>query len=258
MHQAFLLAFVIGLTSAVQTRAEIVETNNYELRQKAADQYYWHGTVDFEKFELTSRALIKDFPNRSGGYENFMALINDLDQKQPQKALSLANEMAADKTPEKYRLWAKGCIKRLTSIGKPVRIQFIGTDGQEVDTAKMGGKVVLVDFWATTCSPCVRDLPQIKSLHKKYGEQGFEVIGISCDSSQQTDREKFSQFLQRKEIPWPQFYDGKQQTENRLAQEFGINGMPHLLLIDKKGNLRFDKLRLKDGLEAKINELLAE
>ena len=93
-----------------------------------------------------------------------------------------------------------------------------------------------------------------KSLHEKYKEQGFEVIGISCDNN----REKFLQFLKKKEISWPQFYDGKQQTENKFAQEYGVDGIPHLLLIDKKGNLRFDRLHSKDGLEKTITDLLAE
>jgi thiol-disulfide isomerase/thioredoxin len=261
MRSILLLTLLIGLVPTMWSQADSTDTKDYETRQKTVDKYFWPSSpgfsLDLEKFEAGTRLLIKDFPNHSGGYENLMALIEAHEMKDTPKAIALANELAADSTPERFRFWAKGCIKRLNAIGKPIRIQFVGVDGHEVDTAKMNGKVVLVDFWATTCSPCVRDLPQIKSLYEKYSEQGFEVIGISCDG-QQTDLEKFDQFIKQKQIPWSQFYEGKQQTENKFAQEYGIDGIPHLLLIDKKGNLRFDRLRLKDGLEKRISELLAE
>lgn len=246
----------------MSSQADLADVKDYATRQKAVDKYFWPSSpgfsLDLEKFEAGTKHLIKDFPNEGGGYENLMALIEKYENSDRKKALALANELSAEATPEKFRQWAKGCINRLNSMGKPIRLQFVGVDGREVNMAKMEGKIVLVDFWATTCAPCVRDLPQIKALHEKYHAQGFEVIGISCDSSRQTDLKKFNQFLKEKEIPWPQFYDGKQQSENKFAQEYGIDGIPHMLLIDKKGNLRFDRLRLKDGLEQKISQLLAE
>jgi thiol-disulfide isomerase/thioredoxin len=267
MRLTFLLTLLLGLSVVTQSQAELAEAKDYETRKKAVDKYFWRSSPDFhldlEKFEAGSRLFIKDFPNQGGGYENLMALIEVYEEKKDsQKALALANELAADATPEGYRLWAKGCVTRLNAIGKPIRIQFVGADGREVDTEKMSGKVVLVDFWATTCHPCVRDLPQIKSLYEKYNQHGLEIIGISCNSSGQTDREKVRekllQFLKQKEILWPQFFDGKQQIENLFAQKYGIDGIPHLFLIDKKGNLRFDNVLVKDGLEQKISKLLAE
>ena len=257
-----MITLLFGLISSIPLQADLADTKDYEARQKAVDKYFWPSSpgfsLDLEKFEAGTRLLIKDFPNEGGGYENLMALIEKYEKSDRKKALALASELAAETTPEKFRHWAKGCINRLDSLGKPICLQFVGVDGREVNIAKMDGKIVLVDFWATTCAPCVRDLPQIKALYEKYHAQGFEVIGISCDGSRQTDLKKFNQFLKEKEIPWPQYYDGKQQSENKFAQEYGIDGIPHMLLIDKKGNLRFDGLRLNDGMEQKISKLLVE
>jgi len=127
----------------------------------------------------------------------------------------------------------------------------------------MKGKVVLVDFWSTTCVPCVAELPRVKAAYDKYNPQGFEVVGISCD----TDKDELASFIKEKGFPWPQYFDGKQQEQNKFAQGFGIDGIPHMFLVDKKGCLRFDNVQARDNVHAKgdttsfeekISKLLAE
>ena len=83
------------------------------------------------------------------------------------------------------------------------------------------------------------ELPRVKAAYDKFHAQGFEIIGISCD----TDKEQLNRFLKEKELPWPQYYDGQQQTKNKFAQEFGVDGIPQMFLVDKKGYLRFDNVR---------------
>ena len=114
----------------------------------------------------------------------------------------------------------------------------------------MKGKVVLIEFWATDCPPCVAALPALKDIYKKFRAQGLEVIGISCD----TEKAKLGKFIKRKRVPWPQYFDGKSQMDNRIAQAFGINGIPHMMLVDKQGCLRYDR----EWDEDKISRLLAK
>jgi peroxiredoxin len=123
--------------------------------------------------------------------------------------------------------------------------------------------VVLVDFWGTRCGPCVGELPRVKAAFDKFHSQGFEVIGISCD----TDQRELEKYVKRHDICWPQYFDGKQQNDNRFTVEFGINGIPHMFLVDKRGLLRFDNVRASDqvhtnddstSLEGRISTLLAE
>lgn len=122
---------------------------------------------------------------------------------------------------------------------------------------------MLVDFGATTCGPCKAELLRVKAAFDKFHAQGFEIVGISCD----TDKEQLIRFVKDNDLPWPQYFDGKQQTENKFAQVFGVDGIPHMFLVDKHGRLRFDNVRASDmygpkddttSFEEKIFVLLSE
>jgi thiol-disulfide isomerase/thioredoxin len=132
-----------------------------------------------------------------------------------------------------------------------VEIKFSAVDGREVDVAKMTNKVVLIDFWATWCGPCVAELPHVKDAYDKLHPKGFEIVGISFDA----DKEALEGFVADKKMAWPQYYDGK-RWENKFGREYGINSIPTMWLVDKKGNLRDMNARM--GLEEKVEKLLAE
>lgn len=157
----------------------------------------------------------------------------------------------------RFQIWSKGYQYRLALRGKPVPLKFTAVDGREVDLSRMRGRVVLVDFWDTACEPCVAESPRIKAAFEKYHQKGFDVIGISDD----TDKKKLERFLREKGITWPQYFDGQEGLDNKFFAEFGINGMPHMFLVDRKGCLHFDGVRAagaKTDFEAKIESLLAE
>jgi thiol-disulfide isomerase/thioredoxin len=134
-------------------------------------------------------------------------------------------------------------------LGKTIEIQGQAVDGREVDLAKQRGKVVLIDFWATWCPPCVEEVPRIKAAYEQWHNRGFEIIGINLDDK----KEDLLSFLNRNKMEWPQYFDG---LDNRLAQQFGIEELPTMWLIDKQGKLR--DIDAVQNLSEKVEKLLAE
>jgi thiol-disulfide isomerase/thioredoxin len=141
-------------------------------------------TNAMEQFVSGAWALIKDYPARPNGYQCIMSAIEMYESgSESPKARALADELIASSAPQRYKRWARGLLNRLDSQGKPVSLEFTAVDGRKVDLLQMRGKVVLVDFWGTRCGPCVAELPRVKAAFDKFHGQGFEVIGISCDTS---------------------------------------------------------------------------
>ena len=137
------------------------------------------------------------------------------------------------------------------ATGKPVEIKFQAVDGRHVDLTKMQGKVVLVDFWATWCGPCVEELPHVKAAYEKYHAKGFEIVGISLDQ----DLARLQEFTKAQGMPWPQYFDGK-GWGNIISSKYGIRGIPTMWLVGKDGNLADTNAR--QDLEGKIAKLLAK
>ena len=135
-------------------------------------------------------------------------------------------------------------------VGSGLDIAFTSTEGDEIDLAKMNGKVVLVDFWATWCGPCIAEMPNVIAAYEKYKDKGFEVIGISLDDN----RDDFDQYIEQNGITWPQHYDGK-KWQNEIALQYKITGLPATYLIGKDGKIIATDLR-GGALEAQLEKLL--
>lgn len=140
----------------------------------------------------------------------------------------------------------------MPGVGDSMDIAFTALDGEAFDLSAMKGKVVLVDFWATWCGPCIAEMPNVINAYKEHKESGFEVVGISLDQNK-ADLEKY---ISENEMDWPQYFDGK-GWGNEIAGKFGIQGIPATFLIGKDGKIAATNLR-GDELDKKVTELLGD
>lgn len=126
----------------------------------------------------------------------------------------------------------------------------VDLDGTPISLADYRGKVVLLDFWAVWCGPCLGEIPRIKAVYERYHDKGFDVIGVSLDEDAAVLRE----FIKEKEIPWRQIFDG-QKGAGHLVQQYGIRGIPAPFLIDREGKVISVKARgslLEELVKAEI------
>jgi thiol-disulfide isomerase/thioredoxin len=159
-------------------------------------------------------------------------------------------------------------LDKLTAFDKPFELAFTAVDGRKVDIKDYRGKVVLVDFWATWCGPCIAELPNIQKVHAAYHAKGFDIIGIALENARlspddtpeqasakhEKAKKVLNDFTTKREMPWPQYYDGK-HWKNDISTRFGIAGIPAMFLIDQNGKIVSTEAR-GEKLEAEVRRLL--
>ncbi|HLP78851.1 MAG TPA: TlpA disulfide reductase family protein [Candidatus Paceibacterota bacterium] len=147
---------------------------------------------------------------------------------------------------------ARGKVRFFELRQKPFDLAFVAVDGRLVDLKNLRGKPVLIDFWATWCVPCVKQMPTLKRLYAGYHEKGFEIIGVSLDLSD--DKRKLIDFIAKNDLAWPQCFDGK-GWQNEFVTRYAVSSAPTTFLLDKEGKLVGIDLE-RDKLESEIKRLL--
>jgi thiol-disulfide isomerase/thioredoxin len=145
-------------------------------------------------------------------------------------------------------------IKDNIGMGKPAKdfsIELLS--GEKFVLSKQKGKVILIDFWATWCHPCVEGIPHLKEFYQQYKDKGFDIIGISLDS----DKKALADYLAKENLPWKIAFSGKAWFDD-TAKSYNVNLIPSYWLIDREGVLRnFGvPLRDKEKMKSAIEELV--
>ncbi len=209
----------------------------------------WGETSRQARLKAVEKSLLSD-PAMTG-QKHFEILWAMAQNSAPDKARPLLREIANGAATDNMKTAAAEQLKQLEAVGKPVELQFTAVDGRSVDLAKLKGKVVLIDFWATWCGPCLGEVPDVKKTYDQFHAKGFEIVGISLDK----DKDKLTQFVAEHKMEWPQFFDGL-YWRNKYARQFGIESIPAMWLIDKKGALR--TVNARADLSGEVQKLLAE
>ncbi len=141
---------------------------------------------------------------------------------------------------------------RLKPGARPFAIAARDLSGKPLSLAQYRGKVVLMDFWATWCGPCVGEMPNVIAAYKKYHAQGFDVVGISLDQ----DKTALTSFLKQNKMPWRQIYDGK-GWGSEIPGRYGVRAIPFGLLLNRDGTIAAVEAR-GEALPAAIQVALAK
>jgi thioredoxin family protein len=113
------------------------------------------------------------------------------------------------------------------------------------------GRVVLLDFWASWCGPCMAEMPNVKEIYKKYHDQGLEILGVSLDSK----KEPWVNAIEKNELNW-HHVSTLNKFDCPIAQRFRVTGIPRMYIIDKDGKIIAQDLR-GEALSKKMDELFA-
>lgn len=258
-----------------EQQATVVMGTIQEVTQKAIE-FVKAGVADGQPISQEDAMMLYQIANQS---ESFVAgFMND--SEAGKKQITEMNRQfiellksSEDGTVKQLVTVMEGVLRLKDCVGKPFEMRGIAMDGTPLDWASYRGKIVLIDFWATWCGPCIMESHNIQAAYEKFHDKGFEVIGISVDE----DRDALEKYLADAKYPWticwdPALNPKKEETadakdgtdaadkkeetvDNTLSSYYGVSSIPTVILVDQEGKVITLDCR-GEALQQKLTELL--
>lgn len=211
----------------------------------------WTAAADAEKnffdtVEKTIMGMVNDNKDTFWGPLLMVKYLNFLGEEQGDYYKSLPEEVKQSFYGKKIKeeIWPVGAAGE-----KVTEFKLKGDDGTEYDFAKLaeGKKYVLLDFWASWCGPCRKELPNVKKAYQAFKDKGFEVVSISIDK----DEAAWRKALKEEGMEWPNFRD------QGVADLFKVKSVPTVYLLDNEGKIVAANMECRgEALGKKLEELL--
>ena len=210
--------------------------------------------VDTPAQAAALEARLSDFiarhPDDSKANSLQVRRVDLLEKSDPAKAAALLATLA-NSPDAKVAAAAQGRLQTKALATSTLDWKFTAVDGSPVDLTQWHGKYVLVDFWASWCPDCLREMPDVAAAYQRYHDRGLEVVGVSLDQ----DRDAMLGFIKKHALPWPQEFDGN-GWKTPYATRYGVGGIPEMWLVDHEGHVVATGLH-GSQLEARLAPLLA-
>ena len=223
-------------------------TTDYLVNQIASDDLASVQTTYLTALE----SFVQTFPTSPQAAEawNQIALQKEFED-QDEKAASIYQKIV-DEFPESPQAGiARGAVKRIESVGERIDLKGNTVAGARFQLSNLRGKLVVMHYWASWCSPCLQDIKALQQLRATYSGANLAFVGINVDAS----RQKTEAYLNGNPIPWPQLFDEGGLEGSELSRALGIQTLPAMFLIDQDGRVLNNDLRL-DELQGELAKRL--
>ena len=205
-------------------------------RQKDAEHLINRFKSIIKPDDLSAHFLLGTMLRMANQHEEVLKVFENLEKRQPNnhrvldELVRIHERLGNAELAEEYR---KKADPMSELIGEVVpNFSVTDLDGKHISLQQYRGKVVLLDFWAVWCGPCLTEIPNVKRVYDTYKDQGFDIIGVSLD----TDETRLRNYLKKNNISWRQIFSG-QKWKSPLVQQYDIRSIPAPWLIARDGTL---------------------
>ena len=165
-----------------------------------------------------------------------------------EKLSSITKQLVADY--RQNRAEEKMLRERMKEGNPAPEFTFLNEKGKTVSINKLKGKIIVLDFWASWCGPCRKEIPHVKKYYEEYKNKGVQFISVSIDAK----KDAWTKALKEEQMPWLQGWAPNSGKE--VLNTYQFNGIPFLILLDKKGNIYRKYLR-DEKIKQAIEDCLA-
>lgn len=213
--------------------------------------------IDVEAMMANMKVYSKNFisENRNSIVAPFLYLSQFINEASAEELDTIVSIFPAEYTESVYvkEINRIAGLKKKTAVGSPAP-DFTMNDQNDspVSLSSFKGKYLLIDFWASWCTPCRQENPNVVRIYQRFKDKGFDILGVSLDR----EKEAWVKAIEEDQLSWTHVSDLK-FWQNEVAQLYGVQSIPHTVLLDKEGKIVAKDLR-GESLEAKLVELLGE